>query len=223
MVLPAIADVRELAPDAEIDLVVGSWNEALAGAVPAVTRVEALDARWLARETSGQGLAALLRRARSWRRRRYDVAINFEPDIRSNLLTAASGAAFTAGYRSGGGGGVLDRALDYDPRAHTSDNARALVAAVFGRQAPGRSQPPLAIPAALRRKAALRLGGSPEGPLVGMHVERRARHQAVATRSVRRGRPPPLGGVRRNHRATRGRPKRRRSWRPCGRRCATAA
>jgi ADP-heptose:LPS heptosyltransferase len=170
MVLPAIADVRELAPDAEIDLVVGSWNAALAGAVPAVTRVESLDARWLARETPGQALGALLGRARSWRRRHYDVAINFEPDIRSNLLTAASGATFTAGYRSGGGGGVLDRALDFDPRAHTGDNARALVAAVFGRPAAGPSRLAIAIPETLRRHAALRLAGRREGPLVGMHV-----------------------------------------------------
>ena len=36
--------------------------------------------------------------ARHGDRARYDLAINFEPDIRSNLLLAASGAAFTAGY-----------------------------------------------------------------------------------------------------------------------------
>ncbi len=36
------------------------------------------------------------------------------------------GASFTAGYWSGGGGGLLDRALDYDPRAHTTrQRARA--------------------------------------------------------------------------------------------------
>ena len=34
MVLPALADVRELAPDAEIDLVVGSWNLPLARTIP---------------------------------------------------------------------------------------------------------------------------------------------------------------------------------------------
>src|SRR5262245_35264104 len=124
MTLPAIADVRSLSPDAEIDIVVGHWNAAIAEAIPDVTRVEALDARWLARDAGGAGLPALLGRARRWRSQHYDLAINFEPDIRSNLLIAASGAARTAGYRSGGGGPILDLALEFDPRAHTTDNAR---------------------------------------------------------------------------------------------------
>src|SRR4051794_9960090 len=132
MALPGIADLRALLPDAAIDLVVGSWNGSLAKAIPGVTRVESLDAAWLSRGAPGLPLPGLLDRARAWRRRRYDLAINFEPDIRSNLLLAASGAAFTAGYRSGGGGALLDRALDYDPRAHTVDNARRLVAATVG-------------------------------------------------------------------------------------------
>ena len=170
MVLPAIADVRKLAPGAEIDLVVGSWNVALAGLVPTLTRREGLDAAWLARGAPGMGMGALLRHARSWRRRRYDLAINFEPDIRSNLLTAASGAAFTAGYRSGGGGAVLDMALDYDVSAHTGDNARALVSAVFGRKPAGDSVPVLAIPEVLRRDASARLAAGAGGLLVGLHV-----------------------------------------------------
>ena len=68
MALPAIAAVRQHAPHAEIDLVVGSWNADLARAIPGITRVIALDAAWLAREGSGLGLPALLRAARSWSR-----------------------------------------------------------------------------------------------------------------------------------------------------------
>src|SRR4051794_27943459 len=49
MALPAIAAVRALAPAARIDLVVGSWNATLAGAIPSVDRVHTLDAQWLAR------------------------------------------------------------------------------------------------------------------------------------------------------------------------------
>ena len=70
-------------------------------------------AGYATRGTGGLGLAALLQRARAWRARRYDLAINFEPDIRSNLLLAVSGAQWTAGYRSAGGGPLLDQALDY--------------------------------------------------------------------------------------------------------------
>src|SRR5262245_59077427 len=84
MALPAIRDVRALAPAAQIDLVVGSWNERLAQAIPNVDRVETLNARWLAREVDGVGINGLVRAARAWRNRNYDLAINFEPDIRSN-------------------------------------------------------------------------------------------------------------------------------------------
>src|SRR5215813_11054915 len=54
MTAPAIADLAASFPDASIDLVVGSWNRALAAAIPGVTRVEALDASWLSRNGSGQ-------------------------------------------------------------------------------------------------------------------------------------------------------------------------
>jgi ADP-heptose:LPS heptosyltransferase len=168
MALPAIADVRAAAPDAEIDLIVGSWNRTLAEAITAVTRVHTLDPAWLAREGAGQGLGALLRAGAAFRASGYDVAINFEPDVRSNLLVARTGAAWTAGYRSGGGGPLLDVALDYDPRAHTADNARRLVAAVFDR-AVGAGPATLNVPAAARSAAATLLDGR-RGPFVGVHA-----------------------------------------------------
>src|SRR4029079_9778357 len=132
MALPAIADVQALAPQAEIDLVVGSWNATLARAVAQCRRVHTLDAAWLARGGHGLGMYSLLRAARGWRRERYDLAINFEPDARSNLLAASAGAAWSVEYLSGAGGALLDLALDYDAGAHTTDNARRLVAAALG-------------------------------------------------------------------------------------------
>lgn len=183
MVLPAIADVHTLAPDAEIHLVVGSWNADLAGAIDPIKRVQTLDAAWLARRNSGLGLLSLLRAARRWRALKYDLVINFEPDVRSNLLAAASGAAWAAGYRSGGGGGLLDVALDYDTRAHTTDNARRLVAATLGSPSPmpgpsrsekgldhGYAVAPILIVPAKAHDNASRLLGAARGPLVGVHV-----------------------------------------------------
>ena len=169
MILPALADLRELAPRAEIDLVVGSWNEALARTIPGLTRVESLDAAWLARGGTGRSLPGLLRRARQWRRRRYDLAINFEPDIRSNMLLAVSGARWTAGYRSAGGGPLLDQALDYSPADHTSDNAMRLVRAVLPDATPKEIVPQLALADEARRRAADLLAGATR-PLVAMHV-----------------------------------------------------
>src|SRR6476469_1382943 len=79
MTLPALADLRAAAPNATIDLVVGSWNADVARAIDPVTRVERLDASWLAREHTGRGPLALVAAARHWRGNDYDLAINFEP------------------------------------------------------------------------------------------------------------------------------------------------
>lgn len=170
MALPAIADVRTAAPDARIDLVVGSWNADIARSIVGVDRVQTLDAPWLARGAAGARSSHLFRTAASWRHERYDLAINFEPDVRTNLLLALSGARWRAGYRSGGGGAVLDQGLDYLPSEHTTDNARRLVAQVFARETPS-SVPArtLATPEATRREAVALLAGA-RRPRVAMHV-----------------------------------------------------
>jgi ADP-heptose:LPS heptosyltransferase len=179
MTLPALADLRAAAPEAEIDLIVGSWNADLAGAIATVTsvpgaiatvtRVQTLDAAWLARDGGGLGLPSLLRAARQWRRAHYDLAITFEPDIRSNLLVAGSGAAWTAGYRSGGGGALLDVALEYDPRSHTTDNARRLVSTVLGATPASQTGRILVVPADAHERAAGLLAAG-RRPFVGLHV-----------------------------------------------------
>jgi ADP-heptose:LPS heptosyltransferase len=172
MVLPALCDVRRLAPEAELDLVVGSWNAAIARTIPTVSRIEPLDAAWLARDGGGLGLPALIKAAGGWRTRRYDLAINFEPDVRSNLLLAMAGARWTAGYRSGGGGALLDIALDYDPTSHTADNARRLVAEAFGRPIDCSTLPAgvaLTMSPAARHHAA-RLLSDAGTPLIGVHA-----------------------------------------------------
>ena len=133
MVLDAIAMARELAPQAEIDLVVGSWNASLARLIPTVDSVEALDVPWMAREGRGLTWAALIGHAWAWRSRRYDLAINFEPDIRTNLLLALSGAARRVGFVSGGGGAVLSERVVPAPGAHIVENAKTLVLRAFGK------------------------------------------------------------------------------------------
>lgn len=173
MTLPALAELRALAPSASIDLVVGSWNAAIAAAIPAVNRVEIVDAAWLARPaTAGaRSPVRLALHALQWRARRYDLAINFEPDVRSNVALSLAGAARTAGFASGGGGPLLDLALDYDTREHTADNAVALVRAALN--ASGSAPPPegrLSIPVAQRDEARAILAPLVGGPKVGIHV-----------------------------------------------------
>ncbi|MEO6212994.1 MAG: glycosyltransferase family 9 protein [Vicinamibacterales bacterium] len=169
MSLRGIAAVRALAPGARIDLVVGSWNAELASAISSVDHVHTMDAPWLARDAGGLGLPRLLRTAGAWRHGTYDLALNFEPDLRSNMLMAFAGARWTAGYRSAGGGPVLDDALEYDPASHTSDNAVRLVETVFGAPAPPPIGPLLSIPDAHRQRARALLGAIGR-PIVAMHV-----------------------------------------------------
>jgi ADP-heptose:LPS heptosyltransferase len=170
MTLPAIRDVRTLAPLATIDLVVGSWNLPIARALPYVDRVLTMDAEWLARDGSGAGVTRLLAAARAWRSSGYDVAINFEPDIRSNLLAAASGARWTAGWASAGGGPLLDLALEYDTTVHTSTNGKRLVTTALGPAPASAAPPPLSIPDEARQAVASRVAARGEGPLVGVQV-----------------------------------------------------
>lgn len=171
MTLPALAELRALAPDATIDLVVGGWNREIAAAIPGIDRVETVDAEWLIR---GDGPAVsplgLTMQAAGWRGRKYDLAINFEPDIRTNIALAAAGARRSVGYGSGGGGALLDVALDYDTRAHTSDNAKRLVQAALNADPPEPVPWSLRIPDSHRAEAARRLAPLGGTIKVGMHV-----------------------------------------------------
>jgi hypothetical protein len=65
MSLGAIRAVRSQAPEATIDLVVGSWNEGIARLIAEVNHVEIVDAGWLARGGGGESSASLARRALS--------------------------------------------------------------------------------------------------------------------------------------------------------------
>ncbi|HNV02462.1 MAG TPA: glycosyltransferase family 9 protein [Vicinamibacterales bacterium] len=137
MSLPALHALRERAPEAFITLAVGSWNLPLALQIAGLDSIETLDAPWLSRGAASAGWRAMVRRARSWRRHGYDLAINLEGDIRSHLLMALTGAARTAGFGMAGGGPLLDECVPFDPRSHTAINGVRLVSAAFGERAAG--------------------------------------------------------------------------------------
>ena len=132
MTLRAITEVQRLAPGAQIDLVVGSWNADLAHAIREVDQVEILDVPWLARENGGATWSTLLRTAWQWRRRQYDLGINFEGDIRSNLLLGVAGATRRVGFAMRGGGPALTDPVEFSETAHTATNSCQLVRQTFG-------------------------------------------------------------------------------------------
>ena len=182
MALEAIRDVRALAPAAQIDLVVGSWNAALAAS--RARRYPCRDAR----------------RASGWHAtaRVWECPPCCEPPgaggpgatISPSTSSRTCGAISSRRRRaqpeppagaSGGGGPVLDVALDYDPSAHTIDNARRLVQAAFRPHAAGVVG---AAPEGPRGRDSGGRRNSPPGtwPTAGWRArERRAGDQAVAS------------------------------------------
>ena len=182
MTLGAIRAVRAQAPDAEIDLVVGSWNASLASLIAEVNRVETLDVSWLARGAAASGPAALVTRATSWRGRQYDLAINFEGDIRSHGLLALSGATRRVGHAHAGGGPLLTEVVAHDGGRHVAQNAMALVERAFD-LTPGTLPDPLSataapfcrlqVPEDARRAARAmlaQLSGAVDGPWLAVHA-----------------------------------------------------
>lgn len=173
MTLDAIAAARRAWPEADIDLAVGRWNHALAQLIPGLHAVERADAPWLARAgESPAGWRALLAQARRWRRRRYDLVLNFEPDIRSNLIAWLSGASRRVGFWTGGGGRFLTEAIAYAPDRHVAANTAALVDLAAGRTIPAAesSDVPMLQPSADAEARARVLLESAPRPWVGVHA-----------------------------------------------------
>jgi ADP-heptose:LPS heptosyltransferase len=175
MTLGAIEAVRARAPGARVHLVVGSWNASLAALLPGIDSYETLNVPWLARGDRAASTGLLVRTAWSWRARGFDLALNFEPDIRSNFLLALSGAPQRVGFSSGGGGAFLTSALSYIPSAHTAANNARLVdtalPVVAGTVEAGARFPRLPVPDVARHEARRLLGDMAGGRrLVGLHA-----------------------------------------------------
>lgn len=132
MARPGLRLLRERFADARIDLVVGSWNRPLAALFPEVDAVHTLDLPWAARGDRCSSASEILSRLREWRQTGYDLAVNFEGDIRSHLLLRASGARRRAGFAQAGGGPLLDTVAPYDAGRHSAWNTLNLAALVCG-------------------------------------------------------------------------------------------
>jgi lipopolysaccharide heptosyltransferase II len=171
MTLEAIADARRAWPHAEIDLAVGSWNRELASLIPGVQRVHVADLPWLSRGEQPTSWSHLLDAARRWRAERYDIVVNFEPDIRTNFLAWLTRAPVRSGYDTSGGGAFLTDGGPYDPSAHVAVNARRLVARASGISEPKTTAagPRLSVPPDRLQQAVERLGSAPR-PWIGVHA-----------------------------------------------------
>jgi lipopolysaccharide heptosyltransferase II len=169
MTMGAIAQARAVWPEARIDLAVGSWNEPLARLIPGVNQVHTADVPWLARDGRGDSWSRLVGHARSWKRDRYDIVVNFEPDIRSNFLAWLSGSRDRFGYWTGGGRSFLTHASAFVTADHVGVNAERLIGVAADGAAVTAGAERLAVPADARARAVALLGDRPR-PFVGVHA-----------------------------------------------------
>jgi ADP-heptose:LPS heptosyltransferase len=163
--------------------VVGRWNAEIARLLPSVNQVEVIDAPWLARGEPGSDYGTLRRHAHGWRHRHYDLAINFEGDIRSHGLMALSRARRRVGFGMAGGGPLLTDVVAHDASRHVAANSLALVERAFDLTPGSLPAPPapealaewrLPLPerAASAARAALAqlAGGTLPARLIGLHA-----------------------------------------------------
>ncbi len=132
MARPGLQILRRQFPNAQIDLVVGSWNAPLARLFREIDALHMLDLPWIARGSQASSARQMLAAVRRWRHLRYDLGVNLEGDIRSHLLLRASGARRRAGFAHAGGGPLLTLPVPHDPARHVAWNILTLVAAVAG-------------------------------------------------------------------------------------------
>ena len=139
MTLPALSELRRLAPDAEIELAVGSWNEEIAKGLPFVDRVRIVDAPWAA----WGKCASWGRAARAMRDGETpDLAIDFQGDVRAILLMARTGAVLRAGYGDTGGGHLLTHVGFWDEGTSWYRQNVELLGTIFpGKPLPNRIEP----------------------------------------------------------------------------------
>jgi ADP-heptose:LPS heptosyltransferase len=163
--LPALELLRKALPEVRLELAVGSWNEPVARRLPFIDRVRVVDAPW-----SAWGKKASFAVARAaLGRDPFDLAIDFQGDVRVLLLMALSGAKLRAGYGDTGGHYLLTHHARWDEKLSWYEQNAGLVRSLFpGIASPGPVHPYNFVTDEDRREAALLLDGS-KRPLVGIH------------------------------------------------------
>jgi ADP-heptose:LPS heptosyltransferase len=163
--LPALELLRRALPEARLELAVGSWNEPVARRLPFLDAVRIVDVPW-----SAWGAKASFRGARAaLGRDGFDLAIDFQGDVRVLLLMALSGAKLRAGYGDTGGDYLLTHRGRWNERRTWYEQNADLVGALFPEVVPaGAIRPYNFLRNEDRKAAAVHLQGL-ERPIVGLH------------------------------------------------------
>ncbi len=167
--LPALRALRDAAPEAHLELAVGSWNEPIARRLPFIDSVRIVDTPWAAwgkkvrfkdaRQALG-GLGGLVGKT-------PDLAIDFQGDVRVLMLMASTRAKLRAGYGDTGGAYLLTHQGRWDEKKSWYWQNLELVRALFPdvETEPG----PVNFVTPEDRERAKPLVGESSRPLVGIH------------------------------------------------------
>lgn len=170
--LPALKALRDAAPDAYLELAVGSWNEPIARRLPFIDSVRIVDTPWAAwgkkvrfkdaRQALGGlgGLGGLVGKT-------PDLAIDFQGDVRVLMLMASTRAKLRAGYGDTGGAYLLTHQGRWDEKKSWYWQNLELVRALFPDVEP--EPGPVNFVTPEDRERAKPLVGESSRPLVGIH------------------------------------------------------
>jgi lipopolysaccharide heptosyltransferase II len=119
LALPAVSALKKCFPAAEIDFFSGPWARELAEYHPDINRVFVFEHSYFSARvpffsTLTEWLGFILR----FRRNRYDLAVDFRGDVRTNLLMFFSGAGRRVGRGITGGGFLLTDLVPETPSRH---------------------------------------------------------------------------------------------------------
>jgi ADP-heptose:LPS heptosyltransferase len=172
MTLPALADLRAALPRAHITFAVGRWSEAVARRAP-VDEILLWSAPWVGRRDEGaSSLGALVLAARA--SGGFDLALDFQGDLRAIWLMTLAGATERAGYANTGSGSLLSRVAPLDEGVNWVEQNRRLVAVALGRAVERQAFSLASVDATSRGRAWLvsefAASGRPgDSPIIGLH------------------------------------------------------
>jgi ADP-heptose:LPS heptosyltransferase len=163
--LPALELLRKALPAARIELAVGSWNEPVARRLPFIDGIRVVDTPWSAWGKKARFSDALEALGKD----PFDLALDFQGDVRVLVLMALSGAKLRAGYGDTGGSYLLTHRAPWNEKKSWYEQNVDLVCSLYpeARQ-PGPIRPRSFVTEADRRAAAPFVD-SWKRPLVGIH------------------------------------------------------
>jgi ADP-heptose:LPS heptosyltransferase len=126
--LPAL---RAAYPDARIDVLASTSNEAVFASLTGVDRVLLARRNWFERRDDGWSLlSAVWSLGHMLRAEHYDLGFDVRGDLLSVLMLALAGIPRRVGWAMGGGGFLLTNVASWEPGRHEVESRLALLATV---------------------------------------------------------------------------------------------